>query len=209
MTEISNEHDFDFEGWLSAARRPERSVVVYGRADLLADIDQLEAELRAVVTIPDEDRAMGDASGSDIEKQIDALYEQMGASKMVIRVKGLIDNETELIRDKTEAEADVQELMNSAASKARADARKNCARAEVKAVNDVNAFVRNAAIAASSQVLQREADLRILAEAIVSPKMSVAGVRAMLETIGEPQVNLVKAAQSRASNEAPKVALPK
>ena len=209
MTEISNEPDFDFEGWLSAARRPERSVVVYGRADLLADIDQLEADLRAVVTIPDEDRAMGDASGSDIEKQIDALYEQMGASKMVIRVRALIDNETELIRDKAEAEPDVKALMNSAASKARADAREHCKRAEVKAVNDINAFVRNAATAASSQVLTRETDLRILAEAIVSPKMSVAGVRAMLEAIGEPQVNLVKAAFSRASNEAPKVALPK
>lgn len=198
---------FDLDAWLDGAKRTERSVTVYGRADLLADIDDLELERGTVAAIPEADRAMGDSSGSHLQSQIDALIIQMDKSKMVLRVRSLIDDETEAIR--TETQKDIKDILDAAASDARADAVLQCKRAGVTATNDINSLVRTAAITASTTVLQRESDVRILASAIVSPPMSVAQVKKLVERIGEKQVNLIKAAYSRATNEAPKVALPK
>lgn len=208
MTEIDNPPELDLATWLSAAKRPERSVTVYGRSDLLADIDEAEAELRSIAEIPAEDRGMGGDPRAAVEKRIASLYEQMGASKMVIRVRALIDDESERVRNETQAE--IKALMDEAAAAARADAVTNCKRANpAMPANDVNAFVRSAAITASTQVLQRETDVRLLAASIVSPRMDVGTVKELLSAIGETQVNLIKAAYSRATNEAPKVALPK
>lgn len=208
MTETENAPELDLAAWLSAAKRPERSVTVCGRTDLLADIDEAEAELRALAEIPEEDRGMGGDPRAAVEKRITSLYQQMAASKMVIRVRALIDDESEKIRDETQAE--IKALMDEAAAAARADAAANCKRANPDmAANDVKAFVRSAAITASTQVLQRETDLRILAASIVSPRMSVAMVKELLDAIGENQVSMIKAAYSRATNEAPKVDLPK
>lgn len=208
MTELTNEPDFNLTEWLDAAKRPERAVIVYGRADLLGDIDELEAQLRTLASIPAGDLPMGGSEASEIERQIEALYELMSKSKMVIRVRALIDAESEKIRNDTQAE--IKDLMDKAAAAARKDAVMNCKRANPDMpANDINAFVRTAAITASTQVLQREADIRVLAAAIVSPRMSADTVKQLIEAIGETQVNNIKAAYSRATNEAPKVVLPK
>ena len=208
MTELTNEPDFNLTEWLDAAKRPERAVVVFGRADLLADIDELESQLRALASIPAGDLPMGGSEASEIERKIDALYELMGKSKMVIRVRALIDDESEKIRNDTEVE--IKDLMDKAAASARKDAVANCKRANPDMpANDINAFVRSAAITASTQTLQREADIRVLAAAIVSPRMDVDTVKQLIDAIGETQVNSIKAAYSRATNEAPKVVLPK
>lgn len=208
MTELTNAPDFNLAEWLDAAKRPERAVIVYGRADLLGDIDELEAQLRTLASIPAGDLPMSGDESSDLQRQIDALYELMGNSKMVVRVRALIYDESEKIRN--EAQADIKDLMDQAAADARADALVNCKRANPKMpANDINTLVRAAAITASSQTLQRESDIRILAAAIVSPQMSVDNVKQLVEAIGETQLNKIREAYSRATNEAPKVVLPK
>lgn len=198
---------FDLDAWLDGASRTERSVIVYGRADLLADIDDLEREQGNIALIPEGDRAMSGNDGNDLQSKIDALIVQMDASKMVIRVRSLTDDETEAIRTKTQV--DIKDDLDKAASDARAEAVTQCKRAGVTATNDINALVRTAAITASSTVLQKESDVRILAEAIVSPVMDVARVKKLINVIGDKQVNLIKQAYSRATNEEPKVVLPK
>lgn len=206
MTEVTTA--FDLDAWLDSATRTERAVTVYGRNDLLADIDILEDKLRTQKQIPDEDRALGgDDSVAEIERQIDALYVQLGKSRLDLRVTTLAGTEEDEIRD--QVKKDLKAEMDAAAKKARADAREECERAGVVAANDINSVLRNAAFAASSAVVDREVNLRILAKVIISPRMSLDNVRTMYTAIGDSQVALISAAYTRASNEAPKVVVPK
>lgn len=197
----------DIDAFLSGAKRSERSVTLYGRVDLMADIDLLEAEQRTAAAIPEADRAMGEGSGSTLQAKIDALYVQMDASKIVLRVRSLVDDEVEAIRVETQKE--LKDDLDKVAAAARADAVDQCKRAGITAVNDVNAFVRTAAITASTAVLQKESDLRVIAKAVVSPAMDLARVKQLAEVLGDAQMNMIKAAYSRATNEEPKVMVPK
>ena len=88
--------DFDFDAWLSDAKRPERTVTVYKRADLLGDLDALERKLEEVRSIPEEDQALGD-SPDGIEAQYLALLEQFHDSGLTIRVQGLTQDEMNAI----------------------------------------------------------------------------------------------------------------
>ncbi|WP_104087041.1 hypothetical protein [Arthrobacter sp. GMC3] len=197
----------DIDAFLSGAKRSERSVTLYGRVDLMADIDLLEAEQRTAAAIPEADRAMGEDSGSTLQAKIDALYVQLAASKKVFRVRSLVYDEVEAIRAETQKE--LKDDLDKVAAAARADAVDQCKRAGITAVNDVNAFVRTAAITASTAVLQKESDLRVIAKAVVSPAMNLDRVKQLAEVLGEAQINMIKAAYSRATNEEPKVMIPK
>lgn len=211
MTELTNPEtapEIDIDAWLDGAKRTERTVTVYGRADLFADIDLLEAEQRTLASIPEGDRAMGGEDGSALQGQIDALIVQMDGSKLVLRVRALIDEETEAIRK--DAEKDLKEVLDKAAADARDEALRNCKRADPgMAANDKNSMLRNAAAVAMNATLESETDIRTIAAAIVSPPMDAARVRKMIERIGDKQVNLIKEAYSRAVHEAPRVVLPK
>lgn len=207
MTEITNAPDFDLDAWLDGAKRTERSVIVYGRADLLADIDLLEAEQRTLKSIPEEDRSMGGDDADELQRKIDDLNVQMNASKMVLRVRSLIGEELESIR--VQANIDLKDALDKAAASARADAKLQCTRAGVTAANDVNTVMRNAAAAAVQVTLEMETDLRTIASAVVSPPMDAARVTKLIAAIGEKQVDKIKEAYSRATNEEPRVQLPK
>lgn len=203
MTEIYD----DIDAWLDGAKRAERTVEVYGRADLLADIELLESEQRTLNSIPDEDRAFAGDDGDDLQAKIDALNEQIAASKIVLRVRALIDDEVEVIRAATAKEIKTQ--LDEAAAEARTDARVQCERAGIKGANDINQLVRTAAITASTTLLQKEADLRVIAEAVVSPRMDIGRVKKLVDLVGEAQTNKIKEAYSRATTEAPRVMIPK
>ena len=137
MNELNE--DFDLDAWLDGAKRTERAVILYGRADLLADIDLLEAQQRTAAAIPEEDRALGEGVGGYLQDKIDALYVQMDQSKIVLRVRSLTDSEVEEIR--TAAEKELKPELDEAAADARADAKRQCERAAITAVNDINSFV--------------------------------------------------------------------
>jgi len=88
--------DFDFDAWLSDAKRPERTVTVYKRADLLGDLDALERKLEEVRSIPEEDQALGE-SPDGVEAQYLALLQQFHDSGLTIRVQGLTQDEMNAI----------------------------------------------------------------------------------------------------------------
>ncbi len=88
--------DFDFDAWLSDAKRPERSVIVYKRGDLLADLDDLERRIAELVSIPEEDQSLSD-SPAPLEKEYEALAQQFHDSGLLIRVKGLTSDEMNAI----------------------------------------------------------------------------------------------------------------
>jgi hypothetical protein len=76
-----DESGFDVDAWLEEARPPQRAVVVYGRADLLAEIQAVQAEPHEVM------------GGSDKARRLRRLREQLDESRRVIRVRALLESE--------------------------------------------------------------------------------------------------------------------
>lgn len=204
------EETFDLDAWLDGAKRTERSVTVYARPDLLADIDLVEKELR---TLPapgsDEDRAFGESDPAvDAQNRLDDLYIRLDASKLVLRVRSLTDEEQHEIREA--AAKDLSEAMTEAAKTARAEAVKEAKiDGEQRTPADINELARKAARAAADAVLDREVSLRTIAEAITTPKMTLEQVKNMYRKLGDAQMMLVQNAYMKASLEAPQVQVPK
>jgi hypothetical protein len=82
--------NFDLEAWLSGARPPERAVTVYGRADLVATLEELEAEYDAARTT---DRRLG-GPADDLRRRIREVREELESSRLTIRVRSL-DRDTQ------------------------------------------------------------------------------------------------------------------
>ncbi|ALE91818.1 hypothetical protein AOC05_04935 [Arthrobacter alpinus] len=199
--------DFDLDAWLDGAKRTERAVTVYGRGDLLAVIDKLEAEQRTMASIPEADRAMSDGDGSHLQGQIDALYLQLDASKLEMRVTFLDDEEQATIRK--EVKTDLKSEADAAAKGAAIEARERCARNEIKVPAEVNQVVRRMTADAENKVIEREVSIRTLSACLVDPVMSPDQVRKLYKVIGDSQLAVITAAYTRASIEAPEVQLPK
>lgn len=209
MNEQNTTPGLDLEAFLNQAKRSERTVTLYARYDIKADIEVLEAQLRTLPPAPVDDDAYGDddSPASLIRSKIDDLYAQIYASRMDFRVSTLIDIEIEDIEAKVRE--DLKEEANAAAKAAITDARAQCRRAEISAVNDVNQIIRNAATVAAQEVITREVNVRKIAAAVAFPVMTPDKVRALYKAVGDAQIGLINAAYTRASNEEPKVAVPK
>lgn len=207
MTETPGTDDFNLDNWLDGIQRTERSVTLYGRPDLLADIDELEAQLRTAAEVPDEDRSMGESSGGKLQEKIDALYVALDASKRVFRVSFLDDEEQNAIQE--EVKKDLKAEADKAAAAARQEAKEKCRRMEITTANDVNTIARTMANAAADKVIEREVSIRTIAAAVVSPKLTVEQVRKLYTKVGDAQISLLSMAYTRASNEAPQVTVPK
>lgn len=90
--QVEPEQGMDFKAWLSGARPPARTVQVYGRADLLADLDALDIELRAAR----ESAQAGTLAGSptrDVERRIQQARDELRASALSIRLRALTTDE--------------------------------------------------------------------------------------------------------------------
>lgn len=199
--------EFNLDNWLDGIQRTERSVTLYGRPDLLADIDELEAQQRATSDIPEEDRAAGESTGGKLQEKIDALYLALDASKLVFRVSFLDDQEQNAIEES--AKADMKAEADAAAAAARKEAKEKCKRLEITQPNEINTIARNMANAAADKVIEREVSIRTIAAAVVSPRLSVEQVRKLYTKVGDSQIALLSRAYSRASVEAPQVTVPK
>lgn len=198
----------NLDDWLDGANRTERSVTLYARNDLLADIDELEAKLRQVEEVAVEDRVYGVGDPHrELQDKIDDLYVELDKSKLVFRVSFLDDDELQAITD--QVKKDLKEDIDRAASAARAEAREKCKRLEITAVNDINTIIRTMANAAADAVVEKEADIRTITQAVVSPKVTLEQVRKLYRKVGEAQIKLLKQAYSKAAVEAPQVAVPK
>lgn len=156
MTDQLDPEFFDLDAWLSDAKRPERSVVVYKRADLQAELDRLEERIQNIRAIPEEERSLAD-SPSKLEGEYEDLLAEISASKLEVTVRGLISTEVEKLKKKHDASKD-----------------------------------------GSS-----EFSYKVLAEAVVSPKLDVAGWRRVHEVIGQGQLNKILNAYAAATDGIP------
>lgn len=85
--------DFDFDAWLDGADRPQRSVVVYQKAGLIADLDALAVRIEHAA---DEDEVDGPSMAGGAQKlraEYAKLAEQFHNSALTIRVKGHDEDE--------------------------------------------------------------------------------------------------------------------
>jgi hypothetical protein len=204
---VSTTEEFNLDNWLDGIQRTERSVTLYARPDLLADIDELEAKKRQAGEIPEEDRAAGESTGGKLQEKIDSLYVALDASKLVFRVSFLDDQEQEAISDAVKA--DLKDDADKAAAAARKEAKEKCKRLEITTATDINTIARTMSLAAAEAVIAREVNIRTIAAAVVSPKLSVEQVRKLYTKVGDAQIALLSQAYTRASNEAPQVTVPK
>jgi hypothetical protein len=85
--------EFSLDDWISGARLPEKSVTVYGRADLVAEVYELEHQLRSERTQGvDDDRLTGDPKVA-LAQRIEDLREAMQSSALTFRFRALLESE--------------------------------------------------------------------------------------------------------------------
>jgi hypothetical protein len=88
--------DFDLDAWITDARLPERSVTVYGRADLVAEHTELEEQLRRVQRASLDDERLADPS-VDLALRLAEAEERMQSSALTFRFRALLRDETDAI----------------------------------------------------------------------------------------------------------------
>lgn len=171
---------FDWNGWLNGATPVTRSVTIYQRPDLLADIEEIQTRIRIEGNIPDQDRGLNDPKPEDLQQQLEQVVNEFRASSLVIRVRGRSDERQDRVSKayratlpKTPPPGETDEELED---------RKN-----QQAVDET---------------------LHQLADAIVSPPgITVDHLRKLVD-ISETQVKMLSAASGMADKEAPRVTAP-
>lgn len=87
---MSTPQEFDIDAWLEDAERPARSVTVYQKAGLIADLDALEAR---IANAEDEEVDGPSAGGGSLRTQYAKLAKQFHDSALTIRIEGRSDDE--------------------------------------------------------------------------------------------------------------------
>ena len=217
MTENQNTPttELDFDEWLAGGERTTHHVTLFGRFDLLADIEELEKQ-RVTYTPPSEgDEALGGETdpNADIEAQIEALEAQLYASKREFRVSAItLDEHTEM---KDQIRKDLKEEISAAALSGRIGAKETAGLLGVTAVNDINELTRVGANEKVSEVISSELRLRKIAFAAKVRfgndwrPMTRDQVATMAKRLGDAQMNMLAEAALSASSDIPEVTIPK
>lgn len=86
---------FDVDAWLSGAKLPERSVEVYRRADLLAQMDGVIRRIEKAETDEGLERSLGEgANVTALREEYELLKEQFDESGLVVTVRAVTEAET-------------------------------------------------------------------------------------------------------------------
>jgi hypothetical protein len=90
---MTTPQDFDFDAWLEDADRPERSVTVYQKAGLIADLDALAEKITNAEADEDVDGpSMGGGIGG-LRAEYAAIAQRFHDSALTIRVQSLTKDE--------------------------------------------------------------------------------------------------------------------
>lgn len=216
MTDTTDTVEPDFDDWLAGGERKAHFVTLYARADLYADIEELERKRVVAEKVAEEDRGLSDYAdnpNAELDQQIKALWEQLDASKREFRVSSRTPEEVREIRAAVEEELKTE--ADEATDRARNRARDNAKRLGITAAADINRLVRTQAAEAYAAVIEGETDLRSLAQSIAIRKgedwipLTVDQLRALQKKLGGSQMNAINQAYARAAGEAPVVTVPK
>ena len=97
---------FDVRAWIRGTSPVTRSCTVYGRPDLMGEIEALKDELAEIQSADFDDQRLSQAApGLDIARRIEELRAQMAASALRFRFRGLRNGELEEVKAQTTATA--------------------------------------------------------------------------------------------------------
>lgn len=207
--------EIDFDSWLNGGERKAHFVTLYARADLIADIEELEKKRVVETVVREEDASLGgeESPNAELDAQINALYLQLDASKKEFRVTSRTEPELEEIRE--QVLVDFKDAADAAAAKARTAGKDMAKRLGVTAAVDVNNLIRGKALEASNKVIEREVSIQAIAASTTMrsgdgwESLAADQIRRLYSVIGESQVDALNRAFSRAAHEAPVVTVPK
>ena len=91
--------DFDLESWISGAKLPEKSATVYGRADLVAEFEELDRQLRAEGKGDLEDGRMTGDPKVAIAQRMEEVRQALQSSALTFRFRAALDSETKPMRE--------------------------------------------------------------------------------------------------------------
>lgn len=89
---MSTPQDFDVDAWLNDAERPARSVTVYQKAGLIAELDALEEQIRAAEAEEVDGPSMGGGVGALRARYAD-LAQKFHDSALTVKVQSLTNQE--------------------------------------------------------------------------------------------------------------------
>lgn len=153
---MTTPQDFDIDAWLNDAERPARSVTVYQKAGLIAELDALAVQIENAEADEVDGPAMGGGTGLLRAKYAD-LAQRFHDSALTVKVQSLTRQE----------QADLT--------------------------------------AGKDELTVSERGAVVLAEAIVSPRMTPAQVTRLNAVLGDAQFGLILSAWNSACREAPEV----
>ena len=85
--------DFDINSWIAGIQATVRSTNIYARADLIGEIEALEAQLRIVEAAAADEAGLDEASeASALREQITELQQAFVASGITFKVQGRSEN---------------------------------------------------------------------------------------------------------------------
>ena len=104
MTENTTPETFNFDDWFSDAKRPEESVDVYTRADVVSRLSELRRRIEEAQQIADADAheaAIGEASpATELEAEYVDLLQTFADSRVTFFVQALTQTERRRIRQR-------------------------------------------------------------------------------------------------------------
>jgi hypothetical protein len=217
MSEIQNTPttELDFDEWLAGGERTTHHVTLFGRLDLLADIEELEKQ-RVTYTAPAEgDEALGGETdpNAEINAKIADLEQQLYASKREFRVSAITGDEEDKM--KGEIREDLKSEIEEAAGKGRAGARTTAKLMGISSANDINELVRVGANEETNRVIRTELRLRQIAFATKTRfrgewmSLTRDRVKVLHDNLGDAQIDMLALAARAASNDVPEVTVPK
>lgn len=212
-TEHSPAVELDLDSWLATGERTTHNVNLYARMDLIAEIEELEAQIPAVQRkAPENEDSLGGSEADpyeDLRLQIRELEERIHASKKVFRVTALTQQEIKDARRKVEDE--FKDEIDAAAVRGREEGKRTAKNLGATIPGDINQMVRIGATKAIEEVVERELSIELLARAVQIKQdgqlipLTTKNVRKLYDKLGEGQVGLLSQAAKRANSQIPKV----
>lgn len=99
MDENDNPETFNLDAWLEDAVRPQRSIRIYQRADVMADLDQLRQRIDLAEREAGDERSVGDTTLDALESEWAAKAAEFADSALDIRLQALNSKDIRSVED--------------------------------------------------------------------------------------------------------------
>lgn len=92
--------DFDLDAWIDGTCGFTKPARIYQRGDLIARLEELEAEIEAAKAVPKGDRGINDRSPEQLQKEWEQVAEEVAATALLVHVQDRTQERRRGIRDR-------------------------------------------------------------------------------------------------------------